>query len=32
MTTKELNRLIEYLKAQGWTSDEIVKLLEYMTD
>lgn len=31
MTSNELHKLIEYLKAQGWTEIEIVKLIEYIT-
>lgn len=31
MTSSELYKLIEYLKAQGWTEQEIVKLIEYIT-
>lgn len=31
MTQHELYRLIEYLKAQGWTDSDVVKLIEYIT-
>lgn len=31
MTASELNRLIQYLKALGWTDKEIVKLIECIT-
>lgn len=30
MTSKELYKLIEYLKAEGWAEKEIVKLIEYI--
>ena len=31
MTKEELSRLIQYLKAQGWTDSEIVRLIEFLT-
>lgn len=30
MKGSELLRLIEYLKSQGWTDSEIVKLIEFV--
>ena len=29
--SKEIGRLIEYLKGKGWTEAQIVELLEYIT-
>ena len=31
MTSSELYRLIQYLRAKGWQENEIVKLIEYIT-
>lgn len=31
MTGGEIFRLIQYLRAQGWTDEKIVKLIEFIT-
>ena len=31
MSKEELARLLKYLKAQGWTDSEIVRLFEFLT-
>ena len=31
MTKEELSRLIQYLKAKNWTDNEIVRLIEFLT-
>lgn len=31
LAIKELSRLIDYLKSLGWSAEQIVKLLEYIT-
>lgn len=31
LTGSELFRLIQYLRAQGWTDEKIVKAIEYIT-
>lgn len=31
MTSKELYKLIEFLKAKGWTEAQIVEIIEYIT-
>ena len=31
LTGSEFNRLINYLREQGWSYEKIVKLIEYIT-
>ena len=30
LSYKQLHRLIEYLKKNGWTSNEIIELIDYI--